>query len=98
MRYKWAVVLMLWAICFCNYADRQAIFSVFPLLALAIFLAQPKPLTLVMIGGVAQALMLPLIAGATLYLRYRDADSRVGPSKLSDALTWIAFAGSSPIK
>src|SRR6266542_2892098 len=32
MRYKWAVVLMLWTICFCNYADRQAIFSVFPLL------------------------------------------------------------------
>jgi MFS family permease len=32
MRYKWAVVLMLWMICFCNYADRQAIFSVFPLL------------------------------------------------------------------
>ncbi|MEO8077298.1 MAG: MFS transporter [Acidobacteriota bacterium] len=31
-RYKWWVVLMLWAICFCNYADRQAIFSVFPLL------------------------------------------------------------------
>jgi len=31
-RYKWAVVAMLWAICFCNYADRQAIFSVFPLL------------------------------------------------------------------
>ncbi len=30
--YKWWVVLMLWAICFCNYADRQAIFSVFPLL------------------------------------------------------------------
>ena len=23
---------MLWTICFCNYADRQAIFSVFPLL------------------------------------------------------------------
>ena len=32
MRYKWAVVLMLWTICFCNYADRQAIFSVFPLI------------------------------------------------------------------
>lgn len=31
-RYKWSVVLMLWAICVCNYADRQAIFSVFPLL------------------------------------------------------------------
>ncbi len=31
-RYRWYVVAMLWAISFFNYADRQAIFSVFPLL------------------------------------------------------------------
>ena len=31
-RYKWYVVAMLWWIAFFNYADRQAIFSVFPLL------------------------------------------------------------------
>lgn len=31
-RYSWMVVGMLWLICFFNYADRQAIFSVFPLL------------------------------------------------------------------
>lgn len=31
-RYKWFVVGMLWWIAFFNYADRQAIFSVFPLL------------------------------------------------------------------
>ena len=31
-RYKWQVVAMLWGISFFNYADRQAIFSVFPLL------------------------------------------------------------------
>src|ERR1051325_5693967 len=30
--YKWWVVAMLWFVCFFNYADRQAIFSVFPLL------------------------------------------------------------------
>jgi len=30
--YKWWVVFMLWFICFFNYADRQAIFSVFPVL------------------------------------------------------------------
>ncbi len=30
--YKWSVVGMLWLISFFNYADRQAIFSVFPLL------------------------------------------------------------------
>jgi MFS family permease len=31
-RYKWAVVAMLWFICFFNYADRQALSAVFPLL------------------------------------------------------------------
>lgn len=30
--YRWALVWMLWFICFFNYADRLAIFSVFPLL------------------------------------------------------------------
>jgi MFS family permease len=30
--YKWWVVGMLWLVCFFNYADRQSIFSVFPLL------------------------------------------------------------------
>jgi MFS family permease len=30
--YKWAVVAMLWGVCLFNYADRQAIYSVFPLL------------------------------------------------------------------
>src|SRR5262245_47366522 len=30
--YKWLVVGMLWFVCLFNYADRQAIFSVFPLL------------------------------------------------------------------
>ena len=32
MPFKWRVVAMLWCISFFNYADRQAIFSVFPLL------------------------------------------------------------------
>src|SRR5689334_13823301 len=28
--YKWSVVAMLWFVCFLNYGDRQAIFSIFP--------------------------------------------------------------------
>lgn len=64
---------------------------VLPLLALAIFLMYRNPLYLVAVGGMAQAMMLPLIAGATLYLRYRDTDPRVAPSRLTDLLTWIAF-------
>ncbi|MEI6367371.1 MAG: MFS transporter [Planctomycetota bacterium] len=30
--YRWQVVAMLWLVCFFNYADRQAIYAVFPLL------------------------------------------------------------------
>ncbi len=31
-RYAWAIVGMLWLVCFFNYADRMAVFSVFPVL------------------------------------------------------------------
>lgn len=31
--YSWCVVAMLWCVCFLNYADRQLIFTVFPLLS-----------------------------------------------------------------
>ena len=30
--YKWQVVIILWLVCTLNYADRQLIFTVFPLL------------------------------------------------------------------
>ena len=42
-------------------------------------------------GGIAQALMLPFIAGAAIYLRRRETDPSVAPSRLSDVLTWIAL-------
>lgn len=76
-------------------ASRDRVVNVFcviyPLLALTIFLAVREPLTLVAAGGIAQALILPLISGAAVYLRYRDTDPRVAPRRLSDALTWTAF-------
>ncbi len=63
----------------------------YPTLSLGLYYAFREPQALIKAGGIAQALMLPFIAGATLYLRQRDADRRVGPSFLSDILTWIAF-------
>jgi manganese transport protein len=70
---------------------------VYPLMALTIFLISRKPLMLVAMGGLAQALMLPLISGATLYLRYRDVDRRVAPTRLTDVLTWVAFVSISVV-
>lgn len=49
--YKWLVVAMLWFVCFFNYADRQAIFSVFPLIK------QQLGLTDVQLGVVGAAFM-----------------------------------------
>jgi MFS family permease len=49
--YKWFVVGILWFVCFFNYADRQAIFSVFPLLK------AEMNLTDVQLGVVASAFM-----------------------------------------
>jgi MFS family permease len=59
-RYKWWVVVMLWFVCLFNYADRQAIFSVFPLLKTEMKLSD---LQLGIIGGAfmwVYALALPL--------------------------------------
>ena len=39
-----------------------------------------RPAVLLVVGGLA-----------ALYLRGRDTDRRVGPSFLSDVLTWLAF-------
>jgi manganese transport protein len=63
----------------------------YPLLALVLYFAFREPKGLVKVGGYAQGLMLPLIAGATLYLRHRDTDRRVGPRLLTDICTWLAF-------
>src|SRR6202046_145061 len=41
-RYPWTVVGMLWCMCFFNYADRQAVFSVFPLLQKEMHLSPPQ--------------------------------------------------------
>jgi MFS family permease len=51
--YRWAVVGMLWLVCLFNYADRQAIFSVFPLLK------EQMKLSLVDRGVLASAFMWP---------------------------------------
>src|SRR5689334_17061053 len=47
-RYSWFVVAMLWFVCFFNYADRQAIFSVFPLIKTEMHLSDVQ---LGVIGG-----------------------------------------------
>src|SRR5580765_857635 len=58
--YKWTVVCLLWLVCFFNYADRQAIYSVFPLLK------SEMGLTDVQLGVVGASFMWVYAAAAPL--------------------------------
>lgn len=69
----------------------RAFCVIYPLIAFVLYVLIREPRNLVKVGGYAQALMLPLIAGAALYLGRRDRDSRVGPSVLTRALTLFAL-------
>lgn len=48
-----------------------------------------EPVFMVIIGGTAQAFMLPIIGFSTLYLRYRELDPAVRPHLLIDLLLWL---------
>ncbi len=72
-----------------RWINRFCVF--FPTLALILYLAFREPKIMVVIGGYAQAITLPVISGAALYLRYFRTDKRLAPSIVSDILLWIAF-------
>src|SRR5579872_6513364 len=63
----------------------------YPLLALVFYLVVGEPREMVNFGGFAQGITLPVITGATLYLRYRQTDRRIAPSAVTDAFVWLAF-------
>ena len=65
-----------------------------PILWCLVAIAIPgQPVVLVTIGAVAQALTLPPIAAAAIYLRYKRTDRRVAPNIVTDLFLWIAAAG-----
>lgn len=72
-----------------RWVSRLQVF--FPIFALVLFLCFKDPRTMVIFGGMAQAATLPVISGATLYLRYRRTDPRLAPSWFSDLMLWVAF-------
>ncbi|TWT64672.1 Natural resistance-associated macrophage protein [Allorhodopirellula solitaria] len=64
----------------------------FPILCWIIYVAFPAPAQLVLISGVAQGVMLPMLAGAALYFRYQFVSEPLRPGRLWDAMLWISAA------
>ena len=65
----------------------------FPVTALGFCIFIRHPVQLILASGVMQAVMLPMLAGATLYFRYRRCDGRITPGRLWDVLLWISALG-----
>ncbi len=65
----------------------------FPIISLTIFYFIPKPVTLVAVSGLTQAIMLPMLGAAALFFRYRRCDSRLRPSRVWDGWLWLSCTG-----
>ncbi|MDF2375287.1 MAG: Nramp family divalent metal transporter [Verrucomicrobiales bacterium] len=70
-------------------------FSVaFPILCFVIYTLFPKPVVLILLSGLMQALLLPMLGVAALYFRYRTIDPALRPGKAWDVmliLSVVAF-------
>ena len=60
------------------------------LMALTYFLIE-NPVWMLTVGGVCFAALSPVVAGSTVYLRYRHTDARLAPGWKSDVMLWICF-------
>ena len=50
-----------------------------------------NPVWMLTISGTIGAMMMPLVAGNTIYLRYFRTDRRIAPGRKSDAVLWACF-------
>jgi manganese transport protein len=63
-----------------------------PLYATVLYLLWPQPVTLILISGIGQAMLLPFLGGAALYLRYRRLDAPLRPGRVFTAMLWLSAA------
>jgi Mn2+/Fe2+ NRAMP family transporter len=72
-------------------ARRVKLFGVLlPVYATAVYVFWPNPYSLIMISGVGQALLLPFLAGAAIYLRYRKLEPALRPGGLWTVFLWLS--------
>lgn len=61
-----------------------------PVYATVLYLVWPNPYSLIMISGIGQALLLPFLAGAAIYFRYKKLDPELRPGRLWTAFLWLS--------
>jgi Mn2+/Fe2+ NRAMP family transporter len=71
---------------------RQAFVIVLNVLPVSLYFAFQSPVAMVVAGGIAQAMLLPALAAAALFLRHRRLRPEVAPSTATTVLLWAAAA------
>ncbi len=71
----------------------QVLCGVLPFVCFGIYAWNKSPVTLVLLSGMAQAVMLPMLGGAALYYRYRRADPRITPGRAWDFFLCLSVVG-----
>jgi hypothetical protein len=66
---------------------------VLPLVSLATYWSGINPVTAVLVAGLMQAVMLPMLGFAALYFRWTATDPRLAPGKLWDAMLVVSCIG-----
>ncbi|HHK41662.1 MAG TPA: hypothetical protein ENJ50_04510 [Planctomycetaceae bacterium] len=67
--------------------------ALFPIVCLVIYVAVPRPAQLVLLGGLLQAIMLPMLAAAALFFRYVRTPIPLRPGGLWDLFLWLSALG-----
>ena len=65
----------------------------FPLACFAVYLLFPQPKKLVLAGGVMQSILLPVMACAAVWFRYRRCDPAIAPKRNWDIFLWLSAIG-----
>ncbi len=74
----------------CRQVVRPWVGMALPLLSFSMFLLFPEPTTLILLAGASQTLLLPVLAFAALYFRYKLSDKRLHSTILYDIGLWIS--------
>jgi Mn2+/Fe2+ NRAMP family transporter len=67
--------------------------GLFPFISVLIFTFNKNPVRLVLMSGLIQSIMLPMLAAAAIYFRYYRGDARIRPGRWWDALLWVSSLG-----
>jgi len=64
-----------------------------PLVAFVVYVFFRAPVAMVLICGLAQSIMLPMLGATALYCRYQLNIEKLTPSKIWDFFLWLSFIG-----